>query len=142
MAQFHEWLTGVGLLLLRLHHSRVATIFTTHATLLGRYLCAANIDFYNNLPNVSVCVCVCVMCVWVCVYVCTLYSVHVCVMCARVTFVCLCVRMNVYIYLYMYMHVQYISVYIVYLHAYIYTLLNVPVSGCECLKHVFLVTCM
>lgn len=54
VAQFHEWLTGVGLLLLRLHHSRVATIFTTHATLLGRYLCAANIDFYNNLPNFNV----------------------------------------------------------------------------------------
>lgn len=27
----------------------VTTIFTTHATLLGRYLCAGNVDFYNNL---------------------------------------------------------------------------------------------
>jgi glycogen(starch) synthase len=26
-----------------------ATIFTTHATLLGRYLCAGDVDFYNNL---------------------------------------------------------------------------------------------
>ena len=26
-------------------------MFTTHATLLGRYLCAANVDFYNNLAN-------------------------------------------------------------------------------------------
>lgn len=53
VGHFHEWLTGVGLLLLRLRQSAVATIFTTHATLLGRYLCAANIDFYNNLPHVS-----------------------------------------------------------------------------------------
>jgi glycogen synthase len=27
----------------------VTTIFTTHATLLGRYLCAGSVDFYNNL---------------------------------------------------------------------------------------------
>jgi glycogen(starch) synthase len=27
----------------------IATIFTTHATLLGRYLCAGDVDFYNNL---------------------------------------------------------------------------------------------
>ena len=33
----------------------VSTIFTTHATLLGRYLCAANIDFYNNLDKVRYC---------------------------------------------------------------------------------------
>ena len=58
--QFHEWQAGLGLVMLRMKHVDVATIFTTHATLLGRYLCAANIDFYNNLPYVSVCVCVCV----------------------------------------------------------------------------------
>lgn len=27
----------------------LTTIFTTHATLLGRYLCAGSVDFYNNL---------------------------------------------------------------------------------------------
>lgn len=27
----------------------MTTIFTTHATLLGRYLCAGSVDFYNNL---------------------------------------------------------------------------------------------
>jgi len=37
----------------RLRQIDVATIFTTHATLLGRYLCAANVDFYNNLDKVS-----------------------------------------------------------------------------------------
>lgn len=53
VAHFHEWMSGVGLILLRLRKISVATIFTTHATLLGRYLCAGNADFYNNLPFVS-----------------------------------------------------------------------------------------
>ena len=53
ITHFHEWLSGIGLLILQLRKVNVSTIFTTHATLLGRYLCASNIDFYNNLPNVS-----------------------------------------------------------------------------------------
>ena len=52
VAHFHEWQAGVGLILSRSQKLPVATIFTTHATLLGRYLCAANIDFYNNLDQV------------------------------------------------------------------------------------------
>ena len=59
VAQFHEWLAGVGLILLRMKKAQVATLFTTHATLLGRYLCAANLDFYNNLPTVSLYVYTC-----------------------------------------------------------------------------------
>eukprot|EP00127_Corallochytrium_limacisporum_P006868 Clim_evm83s236 gene=Clim_evmTU83s236 len=52
IANFHEWLAGVGLVVLRCWQTQIATIFTTHATLLGRYLCAAaNIDFYNNLDK-------------------------------------------------------------------------------------------
>lgn len=51
----HEWLAGVALPLCRKRRIDVVTIFTTHATLLGRYLCAAgNIDFYNNLANFDV----------------------------------------------------------------------------------------
>lgn len=53
VAHFHEWLAGVGLCLCRARRLPVATIFTTHATLLGRYLCAGAVDFYNNLENVS-----------------------------------------------------------------------------------------
>lgn len=53
VAQFHEWLAGVGLILCRVRHLNIATVFTTHATLLGRYLCAANVDFYNNLEKVK-----------------------------------------------------------------------------------------
>lgn len=53
IAHFHEWQAGVGLILSRTWKLPVATIFTTHATLLGRYLCAASIDFYNNLDHVG-----------------------------------------------------------------------------------------
>lgn len=54
VTHFHEWQAGVGLVALRTRRVDVATVFTTHATLLGRYLCAGNIDFYNNLSQVSV----------------------------------------------------------------------------------------
>ncbi|XP_062512847.1 glycogen [starch] synthase, muscle-like isoform X2 [Corticium candelabrum] len=49
ISHFHEWLTGVAVILLRTRHVDVSTIFTTHATLLGRYLCAGSADFYNHL---------------------------------------------------------------------------------------------
>ncbi|EEH05267.1 glycogen synthase [Histoplasma capsulatum var. duboisii H88] len=49
VAHFHEWLAGVALPLTKKRHMDVTTIFTTHATLLGRYLCAGSVDFYNNL---------------------------------------------------------------------------------------------
>lgn len=49
VVQFHEWLAGVAVPLCKKRRIDVTTIFTTHATLLGRYLCAGSIDFYNNL---------------------------------------------------------------------------------------------
>uniref|UniRef100_A0A3P9ITN3 Glycogen [starch] synthase n=1 Tax=Oryzias latipes TaxID=8090 RepID=A0A3P9ITN3_ORYLA len=54
VAHFHEWLAGLGLVLCRKRQLPVATIFTTHATLLGRYLCAGSVDFYNNLSKFNV----------------------------------------------------------------------------------------
>ena len=54
IAHFHEWLAGVALPLCRQRRLDLTTIFTTHATLLGRYLCAGNVDFYNNLQNFDV----------------------------------------------------------------------------------------
>uniref|UniRef100_A0A8C3P732 Glycogen [starch] synthase n=1 Tax=Chrysemys picta bellii TaxID=8478 RepID=A0A8C3P732_CHRPI len=54
IGHFHEWLAGVGLILCRTRKLPVATIFTTHATLLGRYLCAGSVDFYNNLHAFNV----------------------------------------------------------------------------------------
>ncbi|XP_068238024.1 glycogen [starch] synthase isoform X3 [Palaemon carinicauda] len=53
-AHFHEWLAGVGLIMLRVRNIDVATIFTTHATLLGRFLCAGAVDFYNNLDKFNI----------------------------------------------------------------------------------------
>ena len=50
----HEWLAGVCLPLIRRREIDVSTIFTTHATLLGRYLCAGSVDFYNNLAHFDV----------------------------------------------------------------------------------------
>ncbi|CAG8494010.1 5030_t:CDS:2 [Ambispora gerdemannii] len=54
IAHFHEWLSGVAIPLIRKRHIDVTTIFTTHATLLGRYLCAGSVDFYNNIQNFTV----------------------------------------------------------------------------------------
>jgi len=54
IAHFHEWLAGVALPLCRKRRIDVTTIFTTHATLLGRYLCAGSVDFYNNLQYFDV----------------------------------------------------------------------------------------
>lgn len=54
VAHFHEWQAGVGLIVLRTRLVEIATVFTTHATLLGRYLCAGNTDFYNNLDKFAV----------------------------------------------------------------------------------------
>lgn len=50
----HEWLAGVAIPLCRQRKIDCATIFTTHATLLGRYLCAGSVDFYNNLDKFDV----------------------------------------------------------------------------------------
>lgn len=54
MGHFHEWQAGPGLILCRTQRIPVATVFTTHATLLGRYLCAGNADFYNNLHKFNI----------------------------------------------------------------------------------------
>ena len=55
VAHFHEWQSGIGLVLSRVRSLPVATVFTTHATLLGRYLCAdSSTDFYNHLPYFDV----------------------------------------------------------------------------------------
>lgn len=54
IAHFHEWQAGVAIPLCRKRHIDVTTVFTTHATLLGRYLCAGSVDFYNNLQYFDV----------------------------------------------------------------------------------------
>jgi glycogen(starch) synthase len=50
IAHFHEWMAGVAVP--RIAHLKlpIATVFTTHATLLGRYLASDSPEFYNQLP--------------------------------------------------------------------------------------------
>ncbi|MBI4143612.1 glycogen/starch synthase, partial [Candidatus Woesearchaeota archaeon] len=47
VAHFHEWLSGAGLLYLKNKNVKIATVFTTHATMLGRTLASSNVDLYN-----------------------------------------------------------------------------------------------
>jgi len=54
IAHFHEWLSGAGLLYLAAKHSGVKTVFTTHATTLGRTLANNNIDIYSLLDKIDV----------------------------------------------------------------------------------------
>ena len=53
VAHFHEWMAGVAVP--RIAHLRipVSTVFTTHATLLGRYLASDSPEFYNHLPFIN-----------------------------------------------------------------------------------------
>ncbi|XP_054480770.1 glycogen [starch] synthase, liver [Anoplopoma fimbria] len=54
IGHFHEWQAGPGVIFSRSRKIPMATVFTTHATLLGRYLCAGNADFYNNLDKFNI----------------------------------------------------------------------------------------
>ncbi|MGD9978383.1 MAG: alpha-glucan family phosphorylase [Bacteroidales bacterium] len=51
VAQFHEWMTGTGLLYLKKNVPQIGTVFTTHATALGRSIAGNNIPLYNNLEK-------------------------------------------------------------------------------------------
>lgn len=49
VAQFHEWMTGSGMLYLKANVPQVATVFTTHATVLGRSIAGNNQPLYSKL---------------------------------------------------------------------------------------------
>ncbi|MGC8560708.1 MAG: glycosyltransferase [Phycisphaerae bacterium] len=53
VAHFHEWMSGLGLMRIKYLRLPVATVFTTHATLLGRYLCTDNPDFYAKIGDIN-----------------------------------------------------------------------------------------
>ncbi|MGB3466799.1 MAG: glycosyltransferase [Cyclobacteriaceae bacterium] len=50
IAHFHEWMAGTAIPSLRKDNVDVKTVFTTHATLLGRYLAMNDPLFYDHLP--------------------------------------------------------------------------------------------
>ncbi len=49
-AHFHEWMAGSAIPSLRKDHWPGAITFTTHATMLGRYLAMNTPSFYDHLP--------------------------------------------------------------------------------------------
>jgi glycogen(starch) synthase len=53
VAHFHEWMAGVAISELRRKPTRIALVFTTHATLLGRHLAMNDPWFYDHLPFVN-----------------------------------------------------------------------------------------
>ncbi len=53
LAQFHEWQGGAAVPILRHRESKVPTVFTTHATIVGRSLSAANFDLYGNMAEID-----------------------------------------------------------------------------------------
>lgn len=51
IAHFDEWTTGMGLLYVKHALPEVATVFTTHATSIGRSICGNNKELYEYLPG-------------------------------------------------------------------------------------------
>ena len=51
IAQFHEWMTGTGILYLKKFAPWVATSFTTHATVLGRCIAGNNRPLYGKMEE-------------------------------------------------------------------------------------------
>ncbi|MDE5844962.1 MAG: glycogen/starch synthase [Muribaculaceae bacterium] len=51
IAHFDEWTTGMGLLLVKSRCPQVATIFTTHATSIGRSICGNQKPLYDYLKG-------------------------------------------------------------------------------------------
>ena len=51
IAHFHEWMTGTGGLYLKQHVPQVATVFTSHATVLGRSVAGNGLPLYGDLKK-------------------------------------------------------------------------------------------
>lgn len=51
IAQFHEWMTGSGLLYLEQHVPQIGRVFTTHATVLGRCIAGNGLRLYEHLQQ-------------------------------------------------------------------------------------------
>jgi len=53
IAQFHEYISGTGLLYLKKNKVKIGTVFTTHATYLGRKLTSQGINLYDVLKKIE-----------------------------------------------------------------------------------------
>ncbi len=53
IAQFHEWMAGSGVLYLKKQLPQIATVFTTHATAVGRSVAGNRIALYSKLSSLN-----------------------------------------------------------------------------------------
>lgn len=53
IAHFHEWMAATAIPELRRRGNRAGIVFTTHATMLGRYLAMNNPEFYSHMTDVD-----------------------------------------------------------------------------------------
>jgi glycogen(starch) synthase len=53
VCQCHEWITGFALLHLKGHGANVGTVFTTHATMLGRTIAGSGHELYEMLDSIN-----------------------------------------------------------------------------------------
>jgi phosphorylase/glycogen(starch) synthase len=51
VAHFHEWMAGNGILYLKSNAPQISTVFTTHATVLGRSIAGNGLNLYENLNS-------------------------------------------------------------------------------------------
>lgn len=51
IAQFHEWMTGTGVLYLREEVPQIGTVLTTHATVVGRSIAGNGLPLYDKLTQ-------------------------------------------------------------------------------------------
>lgn len=53
LGHFHEWLSASALAYVKKENVRIASVFTTHATVLGRSLAARGVDFYSHFADIN-----------------------------------------------------------------------------------------
>lgn len=53
VGHFHEWLSGFAIMYLKKCNSHVKTVFTTHATMLGRSMAGSGEDLYSLLDQIN-----------------------------------------------------------------------------------------
>ena len=53
VAHFHEWMCGAGILALKELAPSIGTVFTTHATVLGRSMAGSGVDIYARMTEIS-----------------------------------------------------------------------------------------
>ncbi|MFH0865565.1 MAG: alpha-glucan family phosphorylase, partial [Bacteroidota bacterium] len=51
IAQFHEWMTGTGILYLKDRIPQIGTVFTTHATVIARCIAGNGLPLYKNIES-------------------------------------------------------------------------------------------